>query len=168
MKFLKYALLSIISIFLGSCSLHHYALIPPPGNTDWNPDKDSAVILIGFTSDELLGGLKVAGDMEEISLASYLFPSNKLNAIAINFRAGESFRLTGVSYLVAPHGKYRIMKFENLHTLELKKPGIYYYGSFYSVKGKGGFDKKYDANVVKIANSMYAKVFAELKPINFR
>lgn len=167
MRNIKYYYLVIMCAFLSSCTFHHYALIPPPGNTSWTPEKNSAIILVGLTSDEAINEVWVADDIEGIPLASLLFKPNKHNTLAIHFRTGEKFRLTGISYSKASISTSRYMSFKDLPVLEIEKPGIYYYGNIYSKKGKGGFSSAANKDTIRNAKEVYPKVFSELKPINF-
>ena len=167
MKILGTAAVVIMSIFLESCAFHHYALNPPPGNTSWTPEKQSAIVLVGFKSDERIGSLQVADDIEGISLASNLFPRNELNVVAVHYRSGEKFKLIGASLLVTPASATYILSFNNTPVLDIDKPGIYYYGTFNLIGRKGSFTAKYDENVVARAKSIYPSVLSELRPSNF-
>src|SRR5690606_1808942 len=101
---------------------------------------DSAIVLVGFVADEYINSIGVAGDIEGITLASRLYPKNEQNVLALHFRAGETFRLAGLTYMATESpSAYRYLTFEDLPSLMLQKPGIYYYGRFSSIKGVGRF-----------------------------
>lgn len=167
MRIFRIILILPVFAFLASCAFHHYTIHPPPGNTSWEPEEESAIVLIGFMSDEPIMGITVANDIEGIPVASLVYPNNRLNVLAVHFHAGETFQLIGFSYSNVIMNASRGMRFKNLPELEIEKPGIYYYGSFYSKDGKGAFTPKFDNNVIKVARRNFPQVFSALEPVNF-
>lgn len=152
---------------LSSCAFHHYALIPPPGNTAWAPEEQSAVVLVGLNVDEPVGSLFVAGDLDAISLASSLFPPNEQHAVAVHFRAGETFQLTGFSYLNMYNNMTKHMVFKELPALTLDEPGIYFYGNIIARNDEAALVEGFEGDIVALAMEKYPKVFTALRPVNF-
>lgn len=152
---------------LSSCAFHHYVLNPPPGNTAWDPEPASAIVLLGYVSDERINSIAVAGDIESISLPSAILPPDRLHVLAVHFRAGEQFQFIGANY-VTRYDVSASLVFEDLPVLEINQPGIYYYGLFQSKERKGSFTPEFSPRVVATARQLYPQVFQALEPVNFR
>lgn len=167
MKSLKCLALLTLWGSLSSCAFHHYALVPPPGNTAWTPEDQSAVVLVGLNVDEPVGSLFVAGDVDGITLASYLFPPNEQHAVAVHFRAGETFQLTGFTYMNVYNNMSKRMVFEELPALTLDEPGIYFYGNVIARNDKGALVDGFEGDIVALAMEKYPKVFTAFRPVNF-
>lgn len=157
------ALLAACAV-LSSCAFHHYVINPPPGNTAWDPEPASAIILLGFVSDEQFNSIAVAGDVEAISVPGNILPLNELNVLAVHFRVGETFRFVGANYMSLPSAS---LTFEDLPAITIDEPGVYYYGFFQSQERKGGFTAEFSPRVVAKARQLYPQVFRALEPVNF-
>lgn len=168
MKSIRCLALVVLCGTLPACAFHHYALVPPPGNTAWTPEAESAVVLVGLNTDEQVSSIAVAGDMDAITLASALFPLRKQNALAIHFRVGETFRLTAFNYApVYAGGTTRYATFDDLPALGLERSGLYFYGNIVARNGEAVFVENFDPAIVAVAREQYPKAFAALAPVNF-
>lgn len=157
----------LAALSCASCAMHHYALIPPPGNTAWDPDPNSAIVLVGITADEMIGSVSIADDIETVALATYLFPVDEQNTLAIHMHTGETFRLTAVNYFVNVGSASKHMVFDDLPAVTLNESGIYYYGNIHLANDRGVFSSDFDPNVVSTAERLYPIAFSHLQPVNF-
>lgn len=146
------------ALLLSSCAFHHYAFIPPPGNTAWTPDPESVAVLLGFYAD----------DIDAITLASALFPNNTQNAVLIHMHGGETFQLLAANYMNSPRmDMSRYMPFEGLPSIPLEAGGIYYYGNIVFEDGKAVFLEDFNPEVVEVSKQLYPLAYQHLKPANF-
>lgn len=156
------------ALLLSSCAFHHYAFIPPSGNTAWSPEPESAVVILGFYADEPINSFAIADDIDAITLASALFPNNTQNAVAIHMHGGETFQLLAANYQLSPRVDVpRYMPFDGLPSITLETGGIHYYGSLVFKGGKGAFVEDFNPEIIELSKQLYPLAYERLKPANF-
>lgn len=175
MKKLRLGIAALVIVcFTSACAFHHYALNVPPGNTAWDPEPESVIVLLGYVSDQPLTSVSREDDAEVMSLNVWHNDTNRTAVLALHQRAGETFQLTGVTYPSdAPTNllehKWYVLEFANLPALHTPTPGIYFYGSLLIENNRGLYSKNAIPvdEVIEVAQRKYGKVFESLTPVNF-